>query len=107
MRTDSRLCPNSCFFMTQTPSLEPAIVAQLIIHGPQVPAGGLDSPVMSPPHQESAKKWGPFRRRISQFQALDPKHLRPRHPGSNFPCVHRSAVTPHFLYSQRLACPSK
>ncbi len=46
---------------------------------------------------EGAKKWGPFRRRMSQFQALDPKHLRPRHHGSNFPCVHRSAVAPHFL----------
>ena len=43
---------------------------------------------------EGAKKWGPFRRRMSQFQALDPKHLRPRHHGSNFPCVHRSAVAP-------------
>ena len=34
---------------------------------------------------ESAKKRGPFRRRMSQFQALDPKPLRPRHHGSNFP----------------------
>ena len=51
---------------------------------------------------DSAKKWGPFRRRMSQFQALDPKPLRPRHHGSNSPCVHRYAVAPHFLYSLTL-----
>ena len=55
---------------------------------------------------EGAKKWGPFRRRMSQFQALDPKHLRPRHHGSNFPCVHRSAVAPA-LFGTPLIYPGK
>ena len=69
------------------------LIGTLLAHGRRTVTAALrhtgqgDTPSFSLYHQvlESAKKWGPFRRRMSQFQALDPKHLRPRHHGSNFP----------------------